>query len=192
MPAGELLQQVGRIAYRGLPLHFGRSGIHRYDAPDGARGVCYLGFDLATALMESVFHQHRWRRQRHRSVALAEVRARMVRAVGTVQDLVLADLTAPGVMARHFGLNLAQLASRRYQVTQRLSASVHDLASGDGQPVFDGLVYPSRNNYPAACVALFERAAPKVEVLADIDLIDHVGWPGFIAAWGIGIVNRAG
>jgi hypothetical protein len=153
---------VGRTVYRGLPLHFGRSGAHRYDAPDGAWGVCYLSFDLATALMESVFHQHRWHRQRHRSVALAEVRARMVRAIGTVQDLVLADLTAPGAMVQHFGLNLAQLASRRYQPTRRLSAAVHGLQSEDGLPIFDGLLYPSRNNYPAACVALFERAAPKV------------------------------
>ena len=180
---------MGRIVYRGLPLHFGRTGAHRYDAPDGAYGVCYLSFDLATALMESAFHQHRWHRQRRRSIALTEVRARMVRAVGTVQDLVLADLTAPDVMARHFGLNLAQLASRRYRTTRHLSAMVHDLQGEDGQPAFDGLVYPSRNNYPAACVALFERAAPKVKVLADIDLVDHAAWPGFVAAWGIGIVK---
>ena len=189
MAVGELLQHVGRIVYRGRPLHFGRTGAHRYDAPDGTYGVCYLSFDLATVLMESVFHQHRWHRQRRRSIALAEVRARMVRAVGTVQELVLADLTAPDVMARHFGLNLAQLASRRYQPTRRLSAAVHGLQDEDGRPAFDGLLYPSRNNYPAACVALFERAAPKVDVLADIDLVDHAGWPGFVAGWAIGIVK---
>ena len=180
---------MGRTVYRGLPLHFGRTGAHRYDAPDGGYGVCYLSFDLATALMESVFHQHRWHRKRHRSVALAEVQARMVRAVGTMHHLVLADLTAPDVMARHFGLNLAQLASRRYRATRRLSAEVHELQSDDGQPAFDGLLYPSRNNYPAACVALFERAAHKVEVLADIDLVDHADWPVFVVAWGIGIVK---
>ena len=180
---------MGRIVYRGLPLHFGRNRAYRYDAPDSTYGVCYLSFDLATALMESVFHQHCWHRQRRRSIALAEVWARMVRAVGTVQELVLADLTAPGVMAQYFGLNLAQLASRRYRSTRHLSAAVHGLQSEDGRPAFDGLVYPSRNNYPAACVALFERAAYKVEVLADIDLVDHAGWPRFVADWGIGIVK---
>lgn len=31
---GELLQHVSRIAYRHQPLHFGRDGTNRYDAPD--------------------------------------------------------------------------------------------------------------------------------------------------------------
>lgn len=188
--AGELLQHVSRTVYRGQAPYFGRSGYHRYDSPGQAYGVLYLGFDLSTALMETVFHQHRWHRQRLRSVALAEVRSRIVRVLGTVQDLVLADLTAPGVMAAHFGLNLAQLASRRYGHTQRVSEAVHGRLGADGAPAFDGLVYPSRNNFPAACVALFEHAGPKVRVLADIDLEAHAGWPGFVAAYRVGIVKH--
>ena len=35
---------------------------------------------------------------------------------------------------------------------------MHGLQGEARLPVFDGLVYPSRNNYPAACVALFEHA----------------------------------
>jgi len=153
--------------------------------------VLYLALDLATALMESVFHGHRWHRQASRSIALAEVRRRMVRAVGTVEDLVLADLTAPEVMARDFGLNLGQLASRRYGLTRRVSAAVHGLRDDEGQPAFDGLVYPSRNNFPATCVALFDRAGTKVRVVADIDLEAHAGWPAFVSGWRIGIVTGA-
>jgi len=185
--AGELLQHVSRTAYRGKALYFGRDGANRYDSPDKAYGVLYLSFDLATALMESVFHQHRWHRRKARSIALAEVKGRMVRAVGVTHNLTLADLTAPGVMAQYFGLNLMQLSSRRYLHTHRVSQVVHDSLDKNGEPIFDGLVYPSRNNFPATCVALFDRAQHKVELLDDIDLADHIDWPHFVAGYRIGI-----
>ncbi|SFW21328.1 RES domain-containing protein [Nitrosovibrio sp. Nv17] len=54
--AGDLLQHVSRVAYRGTPLFYGRNGSNRYDAPARDYGVLYLGRDLPTALMESVFH----------------------------------------------------------------------------------------------------------------------------------------
>lgn len=97
--AGELLQHVSRVVYRGSPLYYGRSSTNRYDDPAQAYGVLYLGRDLPTALMESVFHKHQWLADTKRSIALKEVQSRMVRAVGVMDDVLLADLTAPGVMA---------------------------------------------------------------------------------------------
>ncbi|EQM89485.1 hypothetical protein L683_08245 [Pseudomonas aeruginosa WC55] len=185
--AGELLQHVSRVVYRGSPLYFGRSGTNRYDDPAGTYGVLYLGRDLPTALMESVFHKHKWLEDKKRSIALEEVQARMVRAVGVMADVLLADLTAPGVMAGQFGLNLEQLASRDYTHTQQVSAQVHAIRGNDGQPLFDGVLYPSRNNYPAASIALFERAGTKISVIEDIDLADHVDWPRFVATYRVGI-----
>lgn len=185
--AGELLQHVSRGVYRGTPLHYGRDGTNRYDAADSSYGVLYLGLTLPTALMESVFHKHRWDRDEKRSIALAEVHSRMVRAVGVMEDLKLADLTAPGVMAAHFGLNLEQLASRGYEHTQRISGEVHAMRGADALPVFDGVLYPSRNNYPEPSVALFDRAGYKVEVIDDIDLADHVDWPRFVEDYRIGV-----
>lgn len=104
--AGELLQHVSRIAYRGSSLYFGRDRTNRYDDPARAYAVLYLGRDLSTALMESVFHKHQWLADIKRSIALKEVQNRMVRAVGVLDDLCLAALTASGVLAGHFGLNL--------------------------------------------------------------------------------------
>ena len=46
LAAGELLQHVSRVAYRGQRLHFGSDGTNRYDAPDGRYGVLYLGLAL--------------------------------------------------------------------------------------------------------------------------------------------------
>lgn len=140
--AGELLQHVSRVVYRGSPLYYGRSSTNRYDDPAGAYGVLYLGRDLPTALMESVFHKHQWLDDAKRSIALKEVQSRMVRAVGVMADVLLADLTAPGAMAGYFGLNLEQLASRDYMHTQRVSAQVHAMLGDDGQPLFDGVLYP--------------------------------------------------
>jgi hypothetical protein len=56
--AGELLQHISRIEYAATPLYFGTSSANRYDDPKDGYGVLYLGFDLPTVLMESVFHQH--------------------------------------------------------------------------------------------------------------------------------------
>src|SRR3546814_20375142 len=130
--AGELLQHVSRVVYRGSPLYFGRSGTNRYDDPAGAYGMLYLGRDLPTALMESVFHKHQWLADTQRSIALKEVQARMVRAVGVMDDVLLADLTAPGVMAGYFGLNLEPLASRDTKHTQPVTAQA------DGRAVLRG------------------------------------------------------
>ncbi|XAH21958.1 RES family NAD+ phosphorylase [Xylophilus sp. GW821-FHT01B05] len=185
--AGELLQHVSRVVYRGSSLYYGRSGTNRYDDPARDYGVLYLGRDLPTALMESVFHRHQWLEETKRSIALKEVSARMVRAVGVMDDVFLADLTAPGVMAGYFGLNLEQLASRDYTNTQQVSAQVHAMRRNDGQPLFDGVLYPSRNNYPAKSIALFERAGAKISVVEDIDLVDHVDWPQFVATYRIGV-----
>ncbi|MCC7040332.1 MAG: RES family NAD+ phosphorylase [Burkholderiales bacterium] len=185
--AGELLQHVSRIVNRGSPLHYGRSRTNRYDDPARRYGVLYLGRDLPTALMESVFHKHRWLEDATRSIALKDVQGWMVRAVGVMANVLLADLTAPGVMASYFGLNLEQMVRRDYMHTQQVSARVHAMLGDGGQPLFDGVLYPSRNNYPAKSIALFERAGAKVRVVEDIDLVDHVDWPRFVATYRIGV-----
>jgi hypothetical protein len=183
IPAGDLLQHVSRSAYRGTALHFGRSGVNRYDDPACQYGTLYVGFDLATVLMESVFRQHRWGHRAKRVITRTEVYSRMVRAIGVLEPLSLADLTASGVMASQLGLNLVQLASRRYVQTQRISKLLHKQIEPDGSHRFDGVLYPSRNNHPAACAALFYRSADKVSVIDDIPLHDHVDWPSFLRTY---------
>ncbi|TKI05985.1 RES family NAD+ phosphorylase [Martelella alba] len=190
--AGDMLQHVSRVDYRGTPLYYGRDGANRYDAPLKNYGVLYLGRDLPTALMESVFHKHLWDKDKQRAITAKEVESRLVRAVGVVQELSLADLTAPGVMASYFGLNLEQLTSRSYTYTQRVSGQLHALVDDKDRPLYDGILYPSRNNYPAASLALFDRADSKIRLVEDIDLSDHAGWPRFVADYRIGIMPDPG
>jgi hypothetical protein len=111
--ADELLQHVSRVVYRSRPLYYGHNGTNRYDDPARTYGVLYLGRDLPTARMESVIHKHQWLAGAKRSIALKEVRSPLVRALGVLDDVRLADLTAEGVMAGYFGMNLEQLTEMR-------------------------------------------------------------------------------
>lgn len=183
--AGELLTHVSRVAFSGKPLYYGTGPGNRYNDPRAMFGVLYLGFDLPTALMESVFHNHAWGHAGSRTIAEAEIRQRLVLAVGVLDDLVLADLTAQKVMASVYGLNLEQFAGRGYSDTQRISAEIHAEADSLGNPAFDGICYPSRNNYPAGCIALFERADAKIEKLKEVDLDRHIDWPIFVSQYRI-------
>jgi hypothetical protein len=185
--AGTVLQHVSRMIYEGTSLHFNRDKVSRYDDPMQVYGVLYLGFDLNTAVMESVFHKHRWSRGA-RTLSTDEVARRMVRIIGIKQELRLAHITAEGIMAPVLGLNLSQLISLRYGHTQRLSANVHRHMDADGQQ-YDGVFYPSRNNYPANCIALFDRAAAKIVVQRDIALARHRDWPDFVEQHNLRIVR---
>lgn len=187
LAAGALFQHVSRQRYAGTPLHFGRSGENRYDDPSCGFGVLYLAFELDTGLMETVFHAHQWHRRAQRFVTLSEVHSRLVRLVGLMQPLELADFTAPGAMAAALGLNLSQLSSRRYLHTQRASARVHAERDAAGAPRFDGLLYPSRNNQPGVCAAVFDRAAHKLAVIDDLPLDRHADWPGFVTRYAISV-----
>lgn len=57
-----------------------------------------------------------------RPITMNEIQSRLVRVVGVLQGLCLADLTASDVVAGYFDLNLEQLASRDYMHTQQVSA----------------------------------------------------------------------
>lgn len=189
IPVNTLTQHVSWTRYKAEPPYFGRGAAHRYDAPDKSYGVLYLGPDLATALMESVFHKHQWATVKKRTVSQTEVALRMVRFVNVQTDLYLADLAAPNVVASQFGMNLAQLASRRYDRLQKISKTIHDLPGVAAQPRFDGIYYPSRNNPAASCIALFDRASHKVAVALDEELSKHKDWPLFVTTFQIAIVG---
>src|SRR4051794_16335916 len=107
----------------------------------------------------------------------------MVRFVDVLSDVRLADLTAPNVEASQFGLNLAQLVSRKYGRLQKMSKAIYDLRDAAGQPSFDGIYSPPRNNPAASCIALFDRASHKVGVTLDADLPKQKDCPFFVSVF---------
>jgi hypothetical protein len=164
-----------------MPLYFGR-GRNRYDDPAGQFGVLYAAFDLPTALMESVFHDHQWHRDT-RSIRQSDLSQALVRDIVVADPLTILDLTAPNTMSAVYGLNLGQLASRDYSHTRKIAASAHtDMR-------IDGILYPSRNNFPATCVALFDRSARHIEPVADIALEQHLHWKYFQELYGVQLAD---
>lgn len=187
MPVGVLLEHASLEQYRGQPLYFGTKAQHRFDDPAGKFGVLYLALNLATALMESVFHDHHWwQAHAERQIMLAEVQRRMIRAIGVLSDLTLCDLASPGAAAKAFGWNGARLMARNGPRTRDLSAQIASLQTKAGTP-FDGILYLSRNNPGDKCIALFDQAVHKIQVVDDIRLDDHRDWPAFVSQYGISI-----
>lgn len=179
LPPSRFLYHVSRTAYARSALHFGCHG-NRYDDPHGRYGVLYLAFDLPTALMESMFHAHQWS-VNPRIIDPLTVSERLVREVAAVESLHVVNLGASGAMAAHFGLDLHQLTSRDYAHTQQIAARAH------AQAGVDGILYPSRNNYPGMCVALFDRCKDKLGLVDDIPLERHRHWPAFVDEYAIQI-----
>jgi hypothetical protein len=177
LPPTQFLYHVSRTAYAGSALYFGCHA-NRYDDPHGRFGVLYVAFDLATALMESMFHAHQWSDSR-RVIDAATVSERLVREIAAIERLHVVDLSAPGAMAGHFGLNLHQLTSRDYAHTQQIAQLSH------AQPDVDGILYPSRNNYPGMCLALFDRCKDKIGLLDDVPLERHRRWSAFVDDYAI-------
>ena len=108
-----------------------------------------------------------------------ELRERLVRDLAVFDPLTVLDPNAPGLMAGQLGLNPNQLTSRDYRHTQRIGNLAY------AQAGIDGILYPSRNNYPGQCLALFDRCAPKLGLVADIALDRHLHWPRFQRQYGI-------
>jgi hypothetical protein len=200
VPKATKLYHTSWVEHLGTPLYFGKAATNRYDDPEKQYGCLYLANSLSTALMESVFHEHRWwllsllAKKVDRKITQSELDRRLVRHIVVLDDLNLADLCAPGFMARHLGLTLTQFVSRDYKRTQRISRmafeSTVSAPTSASSTKFDGLRYPSRNNYPDMCICLFDRALAKIHAskFTDIELNRHAEWPVFFKDYGIEIL----
>jgi hypothetical protein len=76
------------------PIHYGRSRIHRFDAPDGSYGVLYAGRDAYCAFIETFA-----RSAGARIVTTAELEARALSELKATRPLNLIDLTQSGALA---------------------------------------------------------------------------------------------
>lgn len=137
--------------------HFGRTRGNRFDDPErvpGRRyGTCYFGFELVTALAETVLHDE-LPRGGHYRVAATELSSRHVVHLSG-DRLVLADLTGLALKTMVGDGSLSTVLD--HSLPQKWSRQLH------GHPAqVDGLLYVSRHlNDRHACV-LFDRAVAKL------------------------------
>ena len=147
--------------------YFGRSGTNRFDALKNDFGVLYVASSIHCSFVEV------WLRcPNPRNAALiidrAELAIRSIAQFKLNATLKLVDLTGFGL--GRLGLDAAIIATRKYKITGVWSSAFHAHPS---RP--DGILYSSRLNPGLRCIALFERAAAKIDLVRDERLDGKAG-----------------
>lgn len=157
-PRGDSLHRVHGEA-RAARWYGRRDATSRWDAPDGGFGVLYLGRSLVGAFAESLL-----RAPADRDVLWSQIRRKRRAAFKILQPLQLLKLHGEGLA--WFGVTAADIAESDYAITQAISARVHAVF-----PV-DGIQYRSRFDNDELCVALFDRADEKIDLVSEDEPID--------------------
>jgi hypothetical protein len=135
------------------PVFFGFSCRHRFDSPDGAYGVLYVGVDAHCAFIESF-----GKPLGVRIVTTTALKNSAIAEIKPSRPLKLIDLTRSGALVR-IGAD-ARLFSGEHSVSRLWSQALH------GHPAHaDGLLYPSRLDPQRHSIALFGDRSPKLKEL---------------------------
>lgn len=154
-----VLMRVARLAFASSEPSFRNAAVYRFDAPDKSFGTLYAARDFATCFFETIV------REGGPEIPRSEYESRGVACL-LVDALKLRLVPLHGDGAKQLGLNLAQLASADYSVTQALAKEIHDHPE---QP--HGIVYRSRFDDGAFAVVLFERARPHVRLFPSTSVV---------------------
>lgn len=170
------------------PHYFGRGGSERFDDPQRAFGVCYVGDSVACAFVETLPAQvdlpHRVVLGVYRA-ALADRGWAHVTVLGDDDRLRLVDLTGSGLAL--LGADADLCSCRDYAVPQRWSRA---LWSHPDQP--DGILYRARHDPSRTSVALFDdRVDGRITMTAQGAWSDALNIPllrGIVTSYGIAIL----
>jgi hypothetical protein len=143
------------------PLWFGpgagNPSRHRFDAPDGSYGVCYLARSPAGAFVEVFLRDPEAAATGTRIIAASELGKRQIVEVHLTAPLRVARLRGPGLSWR--GITASVSSATPYQETQALSARIHGEPS---RPM--GIEYRCRHDDDEIALALFDRARGSLRV----------------------------
>jgi hypothetical protein len=131
----------------------------------------YLGRSKDAALAEALL-----RDPTQTYVFWSDATVRRLATFRVAEALELALVHGPG-LAYH-GVEQVHVVSSDYSVPQQISKKVHT------SNLYDGLQYRSRFDSDELCVALFERAGGKVELLSDGETLERGYIRGFLQARG--------
>ena len=145
-----------------------RDGTWRWDDPAGCYGVLYVGLTRSGPFAETLL-----RRPAEKAVVWSEIEKRRWAEFRTIETLHLADVHGKGLSFQ--GVAVAEVSGDHdsktypgaYARAQSISAEV--FATTD----LDGIAYRSRLEPDQICVALFDRADHKIELLAEGKPIDR-------------------
>jgi hypothetical protein len=138
------------------PIFFGTTKTQRWDSPDAAYGVLYLGLDEHCAFMESIGRGV----LKTRFVPSSELRQRGLSTIRFAQDLSLVDMADSGGLTR-LGAEGSLTSGQGYKNPQRWSQA---LRSHGCNP--HGIRYRSRHDPARLACALFDHCKPLLEIAA--------------------------
>lgn len=161
LKAGQVVHRFYTAAYD--PIHFDRSTLGRFNAPDGGYGTFYVAEDAAGAFAETFL------RQPGRSLIDTDFLARKAHVrLELLADLTLAQLSGPGLAILGATAQVCH-SGLPYDMPQAWSQALfdHPLA-------VDGIAYRARHDDDRICYAVFERdgttaAFREVERRTDLD-----------------------
>lgn len=156
---GEALYRI-HVANLNARFYGKRDGTWRWDDPAGGYGVLYVGLT-----QEGPFAETLLRRPAEQAVVWSEVEKRRWARFRTIDPLRLADVHGKRIIFQ--GTTVAQVSGDHdgkkypgaYANAQAISAEIH--ATTD----LDGIAYRSRLEPDQLCLALFDRADHKIELV---------------------------
>jgi RES domain len=146
--------ELYRITHTHFPdrAYFGRGTLHRFDAPDGSYGVCYLATSLACALLETLPVMHRPSHRPHHLFERRQLSTRYAAIATTMHPLKLAHLADDGLT--QLGIDQRHTGGDDYDLSGAWSSAIHRHPANP-----HGILYPSRHHNGLYNIALFDSAA---------------------------------
>lgn len=170
--------RVTPLAFTATPLGLGY-GETRFASPSRAFRVLYLGRDLVTGIAETVIRDRFVGRARRR-VTEEEILAWGVTSVSARAPLSLLDLRATGPI--RLGIATDTVRAKSHKAGRAFSEALYRAA-----PAIDGIVYPSRLTN-ADCIAVYDRAVPKLEARPVVPLTTQPALVPALAALDVTVI----
>ena len=164
------------------PLWFGpargRQPIHRFDDPTGRFRVCYFGTTVEVCFAETFL-----RNPPVRILGFDDLARRSIATVEVLRDLQLVPIH--GRNLARLGVTAELASDSNYATSQLWSRALWEHSDRS-----DGILYRSRHDDSALCVALYDRAKDGLAIVQDHSLArDHQQLARLLRRYGVGLTN---
>ena len=176
-PAG--FHRIVRSEYRDDPLG-ARPAATRFGDPAHRYSVLYAAETPACALWEAVLRD-RFAGGAQRRLPRSDIDERVVAVLRSAEPLMLVDLRRDGAV--RIGASPSVVRDPRHAEGQGLSQATYNVA-----PEVDGFVYPSWHT-AENCIAIFDRAIPKLAVEDVMPLAEHSGLLPALDRYGVTLLR---
>lgn len=149
----------------GQPLYMDSSNRSRFNSSIGSFGVTYLSESPGGAFLETLI-----RDPDQRGYSMADVDDRLLATIRCTKDLCLVKCYGNGLKRNQLTASIAGTDNGLYHASQAASEGWYQHSQADG------VIYMSRLDNTIRCIALYDRAKPKVKVVVAINWAEFSGF----------------